>query len=51
MKTLVEMFIFSSFYMYKASSQLFNDQDICSPHSLVLQFYIVLSALYQTICQ
>ena len=33
--------------IHKASSKLFNDQQICSPHSVVLQFYIILSSLYQ----
>ena len=38
MKTLifVEMLIF--FLFHKASSKLFNVQQICSPHSVVLQF-------------
>ena len=49
MKTLVEMLIY--FLFNKASLKLFNDQQICIPHSVVLQFYIVLLALYQPICQ
>ena len=43
-KTIVQMFIFSPFH--KAASKLFNGQQICSSHSVVLQFHIVLSALY-----
>ena len=35
------MFIIS---LLKASSKLFNDQQICSPHSAILHFYIVLSS-------
>ena len=42
MRTLVEMLIFILFL--KVSSKLFNDQHFCSPHSVVLQFYIVLLA-------
>ena len=49
MKTSVEMLIFFPFH--KALSKLFNNQQICSQHTVVLQFYIVLSALYQPICQ
>ena len=51
MRTLVGMLIFILFH--KVSSKLFNDQHFCSPQSVVLQFYryIVLSALYQQICQ
>ena len=34
MRTLVEMLIFILYH--KASSKLFNDQQICRPHSVVL---------------
>ena len=44
MKTLVEILIY--FLFHKASSELFKYQQICSPYSVVLQFYIVLSAIY-----
>ena len=49
MRTLVEMLIFILFH--KFSSKLFNEKHFCSPHSVVLQFYIVLLALYKQICQ
>ena len=47
MRSLVEMLIFILFH--NVSSKFFNDQHFYSPHTVVLQFYIVLSALYKNL--